>query len=200
MQQVDDVPVPIEKHTVFYEVAYTSFLEAERLLKERKRYQRALVRGAKEETDDDRDFVATSIASEERAAVVTVIFSALALEAFINDYGLSRFAKGFFDKHLDRLDPTSKWVIFPRLAKGKGIATDGESFGLLSRLFHLRNRLAHFKSSKRRPSEMKRDDRIMMEHAKEALEAVERIVAELRRVDGTIDFRWLSEARKIPLD
>ena len=129
---------------------------------------------------------------------VTVIFCALALEAFINDYGISSFSRSFFDHYLDRLDAVSKWVIYPHLISGKPIRTGGQAFESLRRLFSLRNKLVHFKSTQKRACDLDESDRVSIEHASGAIQTVRMAVDELKKLDGQVKTRWVTEAQKIP--
>ena len=196
MASRDDELIPIEKHPTFYAVAYTSFLQAKRLVDERVRYQRALEQEGRQLTEDDREFLAINSADEECSAVVTVIFSALALEAFINDYAITVFSRSFFDSYLDKLDPVSKWLIFPWLAKGKTIERRGQTFESLKKLLSLRNKLVHFKRTMKRACDFEEDDRITKKHAEDAVRTVRKAVAALKKLDERVSTDWLREAEE----
>ena len=196
----DDELVSIEKHATFYAVAYVNFLQGKCLLDERIRRQHAFSGKDGPLTEDELDFLVTNRAAEERTAVVTVIFCALALEAFINDYGISSFSRSFFDHYLDRLDAVSKWVIYPHLISGKPIRTGGQAFESLRRLFSLRNKLVHFKSTQKRACDLDESDRVSIEHASGAIQTVRMAVDELKKLDGQVKTRWVTEAQKITLE
>jgi hypothetical protein len=125
--------------------------------------------------------------------MITVIFAALTLEAFINNYGIEAYSRSYFDKYLDKLDFVSKWFILPKLNTGKGLNTDHQAFQSLQNLCTLRNRLVHPKTFKRRISEIKDKDWITEEDAHDAIITVETLVKELKRLDNTIDIAWLEQ-------
>lgn len=54
----------------------------------------------------------------EESSVISIIFSALTVESFIN-YGILKLTRNYFEKHLDKLSVESKWVIIPRLVNNK---------------------------------------------------------------------------------
>ncbi len=77
---------------------------------------------------------------------ITVVFSALCLESLINDYCVFKKSATYLSKHVDKLDPVSKWKIFPELFTGKSLASSGKALQLLKELFSFRNSLVHPKS------------------------------------------------------
>ena len=108
--------------------------------------------------DHDVDFHCAKNAEIQRAAMVSVIFSALTLEAFINNYGIEHFSRSYFDNHLDKLPAVSKWIVIPTLAVGKEIDSDSQSYEQLKRLFKRRDRLVHYKTKKKKLSEIHEED------------------------------------------
>jgi len=189
--------IHIQKHETFYAVAYTSLREIDRLVEQRRAALRRIHARRAEPTEDERDIIAASEATEERLAVTTVIFSALALEAFINDYGLSSLRKDHFER-LDRLSPVGKWLVLPWIVTGNRLSSSGRAFSSLKGLFGHRNRLAHFKSEEKPVSKLKPGDRYTQKEASEAVTTVRVAVTELRHVDEKIDTGWVSEAQKLP--
>jgi len=130
--------------------------------------------------------------------MVSVVFSALTLEAFINHYGIERLSRRFFDNHLDSLRPVSKWLLLPKLFVGKQINTGGEPFELLGELFGLRNRLVHYKTRRKRICDLVEEDWVTERHARNAIRAVRSVVEELRSIDPEVDIRWLQDAERDP--
>lgn len=200
----DDQLIPVEEVTTFYMVAWSSFLQVERLVKDRVRHERAVAGEGKERNEDDLHFLIVNKltpADEERLAFVTIIFSALALEALINDYAICNFSRSYLENYLDRLSPPSKWLIIPKLVTGKAMSTDGETLQRLTQLFRLRNRLVHFKSSPgKRASDLGQKDRITRKHAADAIRTVREAVGELRRLDGRVSTLWLTESEKLRVE
>ena len=121
--------------------------------------------------------------------MATIVFSAMALEALINDYGIQNSGRRYFKKHLDRLPALTKWLIFPRLGRGsKSMRTGGQTFRGLTTLFALRNGLMHLKASS------KRKHLVSKKQAADAIKTVRKAVAELKRLDGRVSTRWLKTA------
>jgi len=142
MASSDQVEVTLNNHRTFYSIACQHYRQVKQLVAER---DRRVIK-----SDKDVDFVCEKNAAIQRSAMVSVIFSALALEAFINYYGIDRFSRGFFDTHLDSLNTVSKWLILPKLTVGRQLSTDGQPYELLIGLFRLRNKLVHYKTRKKR--------------------------------------------------
>lgn len=86
------------------------------------------------------------IVNGRRHAIVTIVFSAMALEAYINDYAVRKRSSAFFKSHLDNLDFLSKWVVISELFTGKKFPKEKQCFARLDRLKTLRNNLVHPKS------------------------------------------------------
>lgn len=72
----------------------------------------------------------------------TIIFAALILEAYINEYG-ARGLQVYFDRYLDRIDLLSKWVVIPRLSEGINFDQHKSLLSKISSLISARNRLVH---------------------------------------------------------
>lgn len=178
-------------HNTFFAIAYRHHRLVERLVNER---------NARQVKDDrDVDFVCEKNAAIQRSAMVSVIFSALTLEAFINNYAIERFSKNYFENHLDKLNPVSKWILIPKLAIGNGIDTDGQPYEWLKKLFKLRDRLVHYKTKKKKVSEMtEEDDWITENHSADALLTVESVLEELVKIDNSGETDWLESAKSDP--
>ena len=145
------------------------------------------------------DFICAKNAEIQRAAMVSVVFSALTLEAFINNYGLEHFSRNYFDKHLDKLPAVSKWIVIPKLAIGKEIDSDSRSYEQLKRLFKRRDRLVHYKTKKKKLSEMHGGDVwVTEEQGAEAVQTVRSVLGELSRIDDKVSADWLESARSDP--
>jgi hypothetical protein len=82
----------------------------------------------------------------EQSAVVAITFSGMALEAFFYDYGAEELGDAFVQEHLDKLDLKSKFIIYPRLVRGRSPEKSSAAYQNLQRLVKLRNELVHFKS------------------------------------------------------
>jgi len=78
-----------------------------------------------------------------------LVFSAFALESFINGYGVRRLSRAYFKEYLEKASIESKWMLIPKLLSGQSIYnTKGHI--LLKKLIKARNRLAHDKPKYKR--------------------------------------------------
>jgi len=82
----------------------------------------------------------------EEAYLKTIIFSALAVEAFIYDVAATVLTDKFVRAHLDKLSVIDKYVVVPMLIGNVDVDKSREWFHLLSKLIHQRNELVHSKS------------------------------------------------------
>lgn len=191
MNMKDELEVELNNHHTFFAIAIRHYRQIEKLVKQRDEF--------KVKTDRDVDYVAALNASIQRDAMVTTIFCALTLEAFINSYGINSFSKSYFDNHLDKLNPVSKWLIIPKLVTGRQIGQDGQGYKLLRDVFKLRDKLVHYKSRKKKISELTEDqDWVTENHAQRSIEAVTIILQELKSLNPQIDVVWLEDAEHDP--
>jgi hypothetical protein len=84
-------------------------------------------------------------------ALATIVFSALTVEAYINDYALRHFSKKFFAARLDTLSTLNKWVIIPHLVTGQGYPVARQGYQELYKLISKRHEIVHAKTSKLPP-------------------------------------------------
>jgi hypothetical protein len=190
MTNSDQTKIKLSNHETFYSIAYRHYVRTIQLTAERD--QRPV------KNDQDVDFVCEKNAAIQRSAMVVVVFSALTLEALINHYGIERVSRSFFDNHLDKLDPVSKWLILPKLIVGRQLDTDEQPYELLRGLFKLRNKLVHYKTREKAIDELKDEDWIREEEAHSAIQAVNKLVEELKCLDPTVDTDWLRKAETDP--
>ncbi|MFZ5883582.1 MAG: hypothetical protein ACOYYI_07380 [Chloroflexota bacterium] len=80
-------------------------------------------------------------------SLIVIIFSVMALEAYIYDYAARHLGDLYVKDHLDKLDTSSKWIVIPKLITGKEISRSGNWFSLLKKLVKARNSIIHYKSS-----------------------------------------------------
>jgi len=188
---VDELEIELNNHLTFFAIAIRHYRQIEKLVKQRDKF--------KVKTDEDVDYSAGLNASIQRDAMVTTIFCALTLEAFINSYGISNFSKSYFDNHLDKLNPVSKWLIIPKLVTGRQIRTDGQGYELLIGVFKLRDKLVHYKSRKKKVSELtEEEDWVTEKHAQHSIEAVSIVLQELKSISPQVDVGWLEDAEHWP--
>jgi hypothetical protein len=75
-----------------------------------------------------------------------LFFSAMCIEAAINDYAGTHLGDKYFESHLASLDVVSKWVVIPKLVCGNELDKSSAAFGSLKALIRSRNQLVHSKS------------------------------------------------------
>lgn len=186
-----DHEMTLTNHETFFAIAHRHHESVKRLVSQRE---------ARPTIDDaDVDFCCAKNAEIQRAAMVSLIFSALTLEAFINNYGIERFSRSYFDNHLDKLSSVSKWIIIPKLVTGKTIDSDSQPYEQLRRLFRRRDHLVHYKTRKKRLSEINEEDVwVTEEQSEEAVRGVTAILEELSGIDGTVSIDWLESAKNDP--
>ncbi|HJT75713.1 MAG TPA: hypothetical protein VJ739_00775 [Gemmataceae bacterium] len=123
--------------------------------------------------------------------IVTITFSAFALEAHINEYGSRRLSATYFERFIDKLDTISKWMVIPRLVCGKEISRDSQPFQYLVELFRLRNKIVHPKAKDVDLTELAgdkepfgiREHNLLFEFVPDAIRALESLADEARRLD-----------------
>lgn len=77
---------------------------------------------------------------------VTVIFSAMAVEAFLNYYGVVRLKGEWYHEHLERKPVSTKLRELLRICCGQPTSKDAEIMTVVRRLFDRRNMLVHPKT------------------------------------------------------
>ena len=133
-------------HDEYFKIALDNYGTVERLRKEHDDFQ-ARLKG-KRLSDEDARVLASKNDAIGELAIIIVIFCALAVEAYINHYGIARLSKNYFSTYLDKLDLFAKWIIVPRIVTGKQLDPGSNSLQDLGWLIRLRNRLVHYKSKK----------------------------------------------------
>lgn len=191
MDKQNDREIILDYYILFFPIAYWHHRLVEKLVRERDQHW---------SVHNDVDFVCKKNDAIEKAAIVSVIFSALTLESFINYYAIDRTSKNYFLKHLDKLSPVTKWLIFPKLFTGNQISTDSQSYQLLDKLFKLRNKLVHDKSTKKNIRELKSEDFINQTNSQESIQTVIKLCKELKALDPKIDIGWIIKTEKNPFD
>lgn len=136
----------------------------------------------------------------EQAAVISVTFSAMCLEAFLYDYAAEKLDDAYVRDHLDKLDLPSKLVLYPKLVVAKDFDKSTEAYAKTVELVRLRNELVHFKS---KPYDLS-DDKAIDMHANlqpklakgvdDSTQTVRLVLGELDRMNGSnyfsIDLDW----------
>jgi hypothetical protein len=110
-------------------------------------FSRSIEIGMQYESEEDEQTQSNLEDKYAVAGVKSIIFSALSVEAAINDYAAWQLGDNYFVKHLSSLDVASKWVVIPKLVCGKSIDKSGPGFSALKKLISARNDLVHNKST-----------------------------------------------------
>lgn len=84
--------------------------------------------------------------SEDAQAMIVVVFSAAFLEAYIFNYGSRALGAAFIERHIEKLDVVSKWLLVPQLATGVAFRRDLPALEVLGQIVRARNDLVHVKS------------------------------------------------------
>lgn len=134
-----------------------------------------------------------------KTAFVTIIFSAIAIEAYIYDYAARHLSDKFSKEYIDKLDLVGKLVIVPKLITGQELPRNKKWFGLAKNIVKTRNMIVHNKSStiplsvddaQQYISKIKIIDEHILQSAKQAVELLDLLVVELSTIDPS-EAIWL---------
>jgi hypothetical protein len=135
----------------------------------------------------------------DKHSLIAIIFSAIAIEAYIYDYAARHLTDAYVRDHIDKLDTISKWVVVPRLITGREMPRRQKWFGLLKGLIKTRNSLVHHKSSqvpgatreaKRFMDKLRANETITTETAKRAPQLLDLLILEMTALDPEESF-WI---------
>jgi hypothetical protein len=174
----------------FLKIALDNYEKVQELVEKRDEARAEMSHSGKS-YDEGLDFQGQMNDTIEEYTLIVVIFCAAALEAYINDYAINRLSKAYLERHLDKLDLASKWIVIPRIINGKQLDKGSKWFNDLSWLISLRNRLVHYKTKVCKIEEIASGDFLFEEDAGRALETVKQSVLALKEVDKKIETRWL---------
>ena len=177
-------------HNEYFEVALTNYEEVKKLKEEIEDMTKKIRNKEKKLDDNHINSIADKNYLISNYAMVVVIFSALSLEAYINNYAINRLSKNYFTKYLDKLNPLAKWIIIPRITTGRQLDTGFKVIQDLSWLFSLRNDLVHYKSKKiqiKKGQLVEDPDFIEEYHAKRAINTVKNLMLEFKKIDRNAD-------------
>lgn len=142
-------------------------------------------------TDNDVDWICEKNAQIERVAIVSVVFSALTAEAFINHYAVVKLSKSYLEKYLDKLDPVAKWIVIPRMITGKSIDPGSLPIQRLGSLVTLRNKLVHYKTRTKIISQIKDSDWVSVNDARNGVETIRGLIEALKDIDDSVETEWI---------
>jgi hypothetical protein len=191
MPDTDPMQIEWTHHRDYYAVVLDSWRRIQKLQQQHDALQ-AAVRSRKITDADAAELGAINDAIGQWALVV-VIFGALALEAYINDYAITRLSRNYQANYLDKLDVVVKWMVVPRLVTGKELDPGSTAFQGLSWLVGLRNKLAHYKSKRVTVEEIKDSDFLWYEDADRTVRTVGRLLSDLQAIDPEADTGWLEQ-------
>lgn len=147
-----------------------------------------------DELDDISGRMFDIFTQREQAAIVSVTFSAMCLEAFLYDYAAKHLGDKYVKDHLDKVALPSKLVLYPKLIVGADFDKSAEAFAKTKELTTLRHELVHFKSKRYDPTDGKSIDRHDQLHSKlakgvkDSISTVRLVLAELDKMNGNDNF------------
>jgi hypothetical protein len=124
--------------------------------------------------------------------LISITFSALCVEAYINHYAIENLSKNYFKNYLDKLNTISKWIIIPRIITGKQIEVGSIAIQNLKTLITLRHKLVHFKTRYYHTIEDRIND-IFPEYndVELAIKTPAQLILEIKKIDRSVDLDWV---------
>lgn len=122
--------------------------------------------------------------------VTAIVFQAMAVEAFINEYTYLRLGKSYFES-IDKLSALDKILIGCKMITGKDFPKDRKAYYLLKTIIKLRNDLVHYKAKK-----IDLGDEIKTISDKEfvdVMDAYDELVKELDLLDDNFEKKYLEK-------
>ncbi len=122
--------------------------------------------------------------------VTAIVFQAMAVEAFINEYAYLRLGKSYFES-IDKLSALDKILIACKMITGKDFPKDRNAYNLLKKIIKLRNDLVHYKAK-----EIDLDDEIKTisdTDFEEVMNAYDELVKELDLLDDNFEKKYLEK-------
>jgi len=182
----------INQFSYFYEIAIEHFVKLQKLTKKREKLRKRLQDAKNPEDLEDELF--RNEKEIDKEVILVIVFSALTLEGFINDYG---FKFVFSQKDFERFEKypvICKLWIFPQIKTGKWINTKDFPLQDLLNLFSLRNRLVHSKTKRVSIGKlMQKTANIFFKEkeAKNAIQTLRKTISFLKELDSEIDISWM---------
>lgn len=91
------------------------------------------------------------IAQERHASTLSIMFSAFALEGYINMKGHDLLIPDVWEDYQRRSNVIDKWILFPLFIKGKTFDINSQLFKDFKRVIKWRNDLVHYKKYDSKP-------------------------------------------------
>lgn len=121
-------------------------------------------------------------------AVQTVVFSALLLEAFANDFLIEKIGAKDFEL-LDKLEVKGKILIGTKMVTGKDFPKDKIAYHRMSRLISMRNKLVHAKSVDSNSDASKIYFKIEKREMEDAISTYKLVIEEIDRLDSSLSLK-----------
>ncbi|TET17780.1 MAG: hypothetical protein E3J75_01500 [Dehalococcoidia bacterium] len=182
--------IVITYHQKYCFIAQDSYLKVLRLTEEISKIEGSFRKSKKLSDEEDR-LIAEKWGTRNDYIVLTIVFSALSLEACINNYAIERLSKRYLKNYLDKLNLVSKWIIIPQIVTGQQLDPGSEPIQNLGWLVNQRNNLVHFKTKKVKSGQLKASDFLWPVQAEKALDTVRIVVLALKKIDKTVNVDWL---------
>lgn len=161
--------------------SYDLYLKSEERLK--KCHKNALVMGP-----DGIEFSYKLHIKMYEYAVQVVVFSALLLEAFANDFLIEKIGEKDFEL-LDKLEVKGKILIGTKMVTGKDFPKDKVAYNRMSKLISMRNKLVHAKSVDVNSSASKIYFEIDKKDMEDAMSAYKLVIEEIDRIDSSLKLK-----------
>ena len=178
-------------HRDYFKIALEHYEKIKKLKQEHDILQ-ARFRAKKNLSNREIDLLAEKNNAIGEETLIVIVFSALSLESFINNYGITRLSKNYFTNYLDKPNTLSKWIIIPKIVTRKQIDPGSKAIQDLSWLITLRNKLVHYKSREIPIDGVKESDFFWEYDAEKAIKTVKKIVLKLNAIDRKVETDWLS--------
>lgn len=131
--------------------------------------------------------------SIQKNVMVTIMFSAIALEAFFNDFAAAKLGDNFFHENFELLRPIGKLQLISKFILHQDIDKGARLYELVNSLFKHRNQLVHSKSKDAHgmgmtESELEEWDKFLK------TEAGQEFLKEERKIDVSEEREWAKDA------
>lgn len=182
--------VEFTNYKIFWEIAIKNHNKVIKYAKEKNEITKTT-----KLTNNTIDFICMQNAKIEKYAIITIVFSIMTLESFINNYATKHYSITYFKNYLDNLNLKSKILLIPKLISNEQIDTGSEAFCLFIKTLKLRDKLVHDKTKKIDVSKPFDYEWVAEEESKNAIESVIKIVKDLHDIDSNIDKDWINDVK-----
>ncbi len=185
--------IEFTSHQRYFYIAVQNYLEVAKLINKERELEKSIRNKANRRDDAKYNLTKSKIWNDKLDhTLVTIIFSALSLEAYINDYAIRMFSKRYFEKYLDKLSILSKWIVIPRLVNGAQLDPSSKPMEELDWLIRKRHELVHYKTRKVERDKLQASDFLWPAEAERAINTVISVVLALNEIDKQASADWLT--------